>query len=64
MVEELGVVVHGSPTLLKIHELLVLPQHDTCQHMLSMEGLTKLSPLHLVSGTSGGEVGPPCPDVA
>jgi hypothetical protein len=29
-----------------------------------MEGLTKISPLHLVSRMSGGEVGPPCPNVA
>jgi hypothetical protein len=29
-----------------------------------MEGLAKLIPLHLVSGMSGGEVGPPYPGVA
>jgi hypothetical protein len=31
--------------------------------VLSAEGLTKLSPLHLVSRTSDTEVGPPCPGV-
>jgi hypothetical protein len=28
--------------------------------MLRTEGFTELGPLHMVSRTSGGEVGPPC----
>jgi hypothetical protein len=63
MVEQLGVVVHRSPVLLKIHELMMLPHHNTYQHMLSAEGLMKLSPLDLIHRTSGGEVGPACPGI-
>jgi hypothetical protein len=50
MVKQLSVVIHRSPTLLQIHKLLVLPQHDTYRHVLSTEGLVKLGPLHLVNG--------------
>jgi hypothetical protein len=60
VVAQLEVVIHGSSTLLQIHELLVFPHHDACLYVLSTESLVELSPLHLVSEVSGDEVGPPC----
>jgi hypothetical protein len=60
MVELLGVVVHGSPTLLKVHELLALLPHHTGGDIVGAEGIAEFSPRHLViRGASGGVVGPP-----
>jgi hypothetical protein len=60
MVEELGILMHGPSTLLEVHEFLMLPSHDTRGDMMGVEGLTKLTPRHLiVRGASGGVVGPP-----
>jgi hypothetical protein len=60
MVELLGVVVHGSPSLLKVYELLVLLPHHACGDIVGVEGITEFSPQHLViHGASGGVVGPP-----
>jgi hypothetical protein len=60
MVEQLRVLINKSSTLLQIHEFFVLPEHDAHRNMLATEGLVELRPLHMVSGTSGSEVGPPC----
>jgi hypothetical protein len=60
MVELLGVVVHGSPSLLKVHELLTLLSHHACGDIVGAEGVAELSPRHMViRGESGGVVGPP-----
>jgi hypothetical protein len=60
MVELLGVVMHGSPSLLKVHELLTLLSHHACGDIVGMEGITELSPRHMViHGARGGVVGPP-----
>jgi hypothetical protein len=59
MVELLGVVVHGSPSLLEVHELLALLPHHTCGDIVGAEGIAEFSPRHLViRGASGGVVGP------
>jgi hypothetical protein len=61
----LGVVVHGSSSLLEVHELLVLLPHHACGDVVGAEGITKLSPRHLlVRVVSGGVVGPPHAGVA
>jgi hypothetical protein len=60
MVELLGVVVHGSSSLLDVHELLVLLPHHADRDVVGVEGITELSPRHLViRGASGSVVGPP-----
>jgi hypothetical protein len=52
--------VHGLPSLLKVHELLVLLSHHACGDIVSAEGIAEFSPRHLViRGASGGVVGPP-----
>jgi hypothetical protein len=64
MVELLGVVVHGSPSLLKVHELLALHPHHTCGDIVGVEGIAEFSPRHMViRGVSGGVVGPPCASI-
>jgi hypothetical protein len=60
MVEELGILMHGPSALLEVHEFLMLPSHDTREDVMGVEGLTKLTPRHLiVHRSSGGVVGPP-----
>jgi hypothetical protein len=60
MVELLGVVIHGSPSLLKVHELLALLPHHTGGDIVGAEGIAEFSPRHLViRGASGGVVCPP-----
>jgi hypothetical protein len=60
MVKLLRVVVHGSSSLLEVHELLALHPHHTCGDVVGAEGITELSPRHLVArGASGGVVGAP-----
>jgi hypothetical protein len=60
MVELLGVVVHGSSSLLEVHELLALLPHHACVDLVGTEGITELSPWHMViRGASGSVVGPP-----
>jgi hypothetical protein len=52
--------MHGSPSLLKVYELLVLLPHHACGDIVGVEGITEFSPRHLViRGASGGVVGPP-----
>jgi hypothetical protein len=64
MVELLGVVVHRSRSLLKVHELLVLLPHHACGDIVGTEGIAEFSPRHLIiRGASGGVVGPPCASV-
>jgi hypothetical protein len=61
----LGVVMHGSSSLLEVHELLVLLPHHARGDVVCAEGITELSPRHLViRGVSGGVVGPPRAGVA
>jgi hypothetical protein len=58
MVELLGVVVHGSSSLLEVHELLALLPHHACGDVVGVESIVELSPRHLViRGASGGVVG-------
>jgi hypothetical protein len=65
MVEEIGVLMHRPSALLEIHELLMLPSHDACRDVMGAEGLTKLTPQHLiVRVASGGVVGPPRADIS
>jgi hypothetical protein len=65
MVELLRVVVHGSPSLLKVHELLALLPHHACGDIVGAEGITEFSPWYLViRGASGGVVGPPRASIA
>jgi hypothetical protein len=60
MVELLGVVVHGSSSLLEVHELLALLPHHAGGDVVGMESIAELRPRHLViRGASGGVVGPP-----
>jgi hypothetical protein len=60
MVELLGVVVHGSSSLLEVHELLELLHHHACGDVVGAKGITELGPRHLVVyGASGGVAGPP-----
>jgi hypothetical protein len=60
MVELLGVVVHGSSSLLEVQELLALLPHHAYKDVVGTESIVKLSPRHLViRGVSGGVVGPP-----
>jgi hypothetical protein len=60
MVEFLGVVVHEPSSLLEVHELLALLPHHACGDVVGAEGITELSPRHLViRRASGGVVGPP-----
>jgi hypothetical protein len=59
MVELLGVVVHGSSSLLEVLELLALLPHHAGGDVIVAESITELSPRHLViRGASGGVVGP------
>jgi hypothetical protein len=53
--------MHGrSSSLLEVHELLALLPHDACGDVVGAEGITELSPRHLIiRGASGGVVGPP-----
>jgi hypothetical protein len=48
MVELLGVVMHGSSSLLEVHERLALLPHHACEDVVGAEGITELSPRHLV----------------
>jgi hypothetical protein len=64
VVEHLGIGIHRLAALLEIHELSMLALHNACWDVLCMKGFTELSPLHLVNGASGGEVGPPCSGIA
>jgi hypothetical protein len=60
MVELLGVVMHGSSSLLEVHELLMLLPHHAGGDVVGTESITELSPWHLViRGASDGVVGPP-----
>jgi hypothetical protein len=60
MVELLGVVVHGSSSLLEVHELLTLLPHHAGGDVVGAEGIAELSPRHMViRGASGGVVCPP-----
>jgi hypothetical protein len=60
MVELLGVVVHGSSSLLEVHELQTLLPHHAGGDVVGAESIVELSPRHLViRGASGGVVGPP-----
>jgi hypothetical protein len=60
MVELLGVVMHGSSSLLEVHELLALLPHHVCGDVVGAEGIAEFSPWHLViCRASGGVVGPP-----
>jgi hypothetical protein len=60
MVELLGVVMHGSSSLLEVHELLALLPHHACGDVVGVKSIAKLSQQHLViRGASGGVVGPP-----
>jgi hypothetical protein len=55
MVELLGVVVHGSSSLLEVHELLALLPHHTGGDVVGAEGIAELTARHLViRGASGG----------
>jgi hypothetical protein len=64
VVELLRVVVHGTSSLLEIHELLALLPHHTGGDVVGMESITELRPWYLiVHGASGGVVGPPCAGV-
>jgi hypothetical protein len=56
MVELLGVVVHGSPSLLKVHELLTLLSHHACGDIVGAESIAELSPRHLVICQASGDV--------
>jgi hypothetical protein len=59
MVELLGLVLHGSSSLLEVHELLALLPHHAGGDVVGAEGITELSPRHMViHGASGGVVGP------
>jgi hypothetical protein len=61
MVELLEVVMHGSSSLLEVHELLALLPHHAGGDVVGAEGITELNPWHMViRGASGGVVGPPC----
>jgi hypothetical protein len=52
--------MHGSPSLLKVHELLKLLSHHACGDIVGTEGIAEFNPWHLViRGASGGVVGPP-----
>jgi hypothetical protein len=52
--------MHGSSSLLKVHELLVLLPHHACGDIVGTEGIAEFSPRHLViREASGGVVGPP-----
>jgi hypothetical protein len=52
--------MHGSSSLLKVHELLALLPYHTCGDVVGAESIVKLSPRHLViRGASDGVVGPP-----
>jgi hypothetical protein len=64
VVEYFGVGIHRLVALLRIHELSMLAFYDVCWNILCMEGFLKLGLLYLVSGASGGEVGPPCSGIA
>jgi hypothetical protein len=48
---------------LKIHELSMLALHNAYWDVLRTKGFTELSPLHLVSRVSDGEVDPPCSSI-
>jgi hypothetical protein len=63
LVEHLGIGIHRLITLLQIHEISMLALHNACWDVLHMKGFTELGPLHLVSGASGGEIGPPCSSI-
>jgi hypothetical protein len=52
--------MHGSFSLLEVHELLALLPHHTGGDVVGAESIAELSPWHLViHGASGGVVGPP-----
>jgi hypothetical protein len=52
--------MHGSSSLLEVHELLTLLPHHAGGDVVGAEGIAKLNPRHLViRGVSGGVVGPP-----
>jgi hypothetical protein len=60
MVELLGIVMHGPSSLFEVYELLALLLHYACGDVVGTEGITELSPRHLViCGASGGVVGLP-----
>jgi hypothetical protein len=60
MVELLGVVVHGSSSLLEVHELLAFLPHHAGGDVVGAEGIAELNPQHLViRGASDGVVSPP-----
>jgi hypothetical protein len=60
VVELLGVVVHGSSSLLKIHGLLALFPHHTGGDVVGVESIAELNPRHLVvCGASGSVVDQP-----
>jgi hypothetical protein len=42
----------------------MLALYNACWNVLRMVGFSELGPLHLVSGVSGGEVGPPFSGIA
>jgi hypothetical protein len=64
MVELLGIVMHGSSSLLEVHELLALLPHHADGDVVGVEGIAELNPRHLViHGVSGSVVGPPHADV-
>jgi hypothetical protein len=60
MVEHLGIDIHRLVALLQIHELSMLALHNASWDVLCKKGFMELSPLHLVSRASGGEVRLPC----
>jgi hypothetical protein len=52
--------MHGSSSLLEVHELLSLLPHHACGDVVGAESITELSPRHfIIRGASGGVVGPP-----
>jgi hypothetical protein len=60
MVELLGVIVHGSSSLLEVHELLMLLLHHVGRDVVGTKSITELRPRHMViRGASGGVVGSP-----
>jgi hypothetical protein len=52
--------MHGSSSLLEVHELLALLRHHASGDVVGVKGIAELNPRHLViRGASGGVVGPP-----
>jgi hypothetical protein len=56
--------MHGSSSLLEVHELLVLLPHHACGNVVGAESIAELNPRQLViRRASGGVVGSPRADV-